>query len=66
MNDEKDVLVKIGALWQGPKSLNGSMGQARLVVLKNGFKKEDKHPDYIVYVCNPKKKEEPEDNGSPF
>ena len=59
--EEKDVLVKIGALWTKPKSMQGKMGDARLVVMPNSYKQSDNHPDYIVYVCKPKKKEEPTD-----
>jgi hypothetical protein len=58
MNEEKEPLVKIGALWKQPKSLQGLMGNARLIVLKNNYKEKENQPDYIVYVQNPKKKEE--------
>ena len=33
-------------------------GDARLVIFSNGHKKTDKHPDYILYVENQKKREE--------
>ena len=64
-DEENEVLVKVGALWDKPNSFQGKMGEARLVILPNKHKKEDKHPDRIVYVCNPKKKEKPQDD-SPF
>lgn len=57
-DQQKDELVKIGALWKKEKSLQGKMGDARLIVLKNNFKESDRHPDYIVYVCKPQKREE--------
>jgi hypothetical protein len=65
-DNQKDPMIKIGALWKGEKALTGSMGSARLVVLKNNYKTEDKHPDYIVWVTPQKKKEQQQDNGSPF
>lgn len=49
-------LEKLGALWIG-KSANGVgymsgeiEGVGRVVVFKNGYKQEDKHPDYVVYL----------------
>lgn len=55
-------LVKLGAVWRGKSKdgktmLTGLMGDARLIILPNGFKTEEKHPDYIVYVASPEKKE---------
>jgi len=54
-------LVKIGALWKntdkdGNEYFSGTMGDATLLVFKNNHKSEDKHPDYIVYVTQKKKK----------
>ena len=73
-------LVKIGALWkhEGKSErspvLTGKLGDARLVIFANGHKKTDKHPDYILYVENQKKREEevdvpptvPDDSEIPF
>lgn len=59
----KDGLVKIGALWKGKDKdgqpiLSGSMNvETRILVLKNGFKREDKQPDYYVYLVASEKKE---------
>jgi len=57
-------LVKIGALWKpdnksdrGP-TLTGKLGDARLVIFPNKYKETDNHPDYVLYVENPKKREE--------
>ncbi len=56
--------VKIGALWENHNEKDGSvwfsgkLGDANLTVSPNQFKKEDKHPDYIVYVSKPEKKAE--------
>jgi len=62
--------VKIGALWkkedkEGNKWLSGKMGDAYLEVSKNQFKKEDKQPDFIVYVAKPKKAENRSEENSP-
>lgn len=55
-------LVKLGALWRkekdGKAMLTGKMGDANLLIMPNGFKKEEKHPDYIVYVSTPPKPKE--------
>jgi len=61
-NDSSN-LVKIGALWKGKTKagdpmLSGKMGDARLIVFKNGYKKENKHPDFIVYVTQNKRDED--------
>ena len=62
---DKSDLVKIGALWEQEgakgKYLGGKMGDARVLVFPNGFKETDKHPDYIIYVTNPQKREEQTD-----
>jgi uncharacterized protein (DUF736 family) len=62
-------LVKIGALWkqQGDKGdfLSGKMGDARVLVFTNNYKETDKHPDFIIYVTNPQKREEADDE-TPF
>lgn len=64
MSEEKKEsgLVKIGALWKAKEdskaALTGKLGDANLIIFKNGYKEESKHPDYIVYVSNPMKKKE--------
>jgi len=51
-------LVRVGALWLGEgrngKYMSGRIelneGQeVRILVFKNNYKEEDKHPDYIIY-----------------
>ena len=54
-------LVQITGLWSnvdknGKKYLSGYMGNAKVLILENGFKEEEKQPDYILYVA-PKKKD---------
>lgn len=55
---DKKKLNKLGALWAG-KSAGGqeymsgiiSIGeeQVRIVIFPNGFKEEDRHPDFVIY-----------------
>lgn len=59
---KKNKLRKIGALWlrsaknTGTKYMSGVVdidddgNSLRLVVFKNGYKEENKHPDYIIYI----------------
>jgi len=49
-------MIKLGALWvsktkEGEKILSGQINQdTRIVILKNGFKKEDGQPDFYLYA----------------
>ena len=54
-------MIKIGALWsntdsKGNKYLSGKFGDARVCVFKNNYKKEDKQPDFQIYVVEEKKR----------
>lgn len=55
-------LVKLGALWQTPEdsklALSGVLGDANLLIFPNKYKKEENHPDFIVYVAAKQKKED--------
>lgn len=56
-------MIQLGGLWkgtdkQGNEYFSGYLGNARLIIFKNGYKKEDKHPDYVMYVDENKKKGE--------
>ena len=65
----KNKLRKIGALWlrtaknSGDKYMSGIVdmdgdNSIRVVVFKNGYKEETKHPDYVIYI----QEEETEEN----
>ena len=60
----KEGLIKIGAFWEretfkGDKYLSGSrIDNGQLVMFKNGFKKADNHPDWILYISEVRKKDE--------
>lgn len=51
---------KIGALWVNEKNdnkyLTGEVNGEKVVIFKNGYKKNDTHPDWIVYKSKPKGK----------
>jgi hypothetical protein len=49
-------MIKITSLWKnktkdGGTYLSGYLGDLRLMVFPNKHKKEDKHPDFNVYVA---------------
>jgi hypothetical protein len=60
MSDEKQK--SIGALWENQSSkgkyftgqLEIDEKKIKIVVFANGFKKEDKHPDWKIYVSVPR------------
>ena len=63
-------MIKLAALWQrtdknGNIYFTGKLGDAPIVIMKNGYKKEDKQPDFIIYVSEPKAKEKPNHNANP-
>lgn len=49
-------MIEISGLWLNEskdgktKYLVGYMGSAKILIFKNNYKKEDKHPDWIMYV----------------
>lgn len=67
--EKKEKNQSIGALWfQKGKKMNYMSGQIeiegelhKIVVFKNDYKKEDKQPDYRIYLKAEKPAEETED-----
>lgn len=57
-------MLKLTGLWKnistkGEEYFTGSMGSARIVIMKNTFKKEGSNePDFTLYVTEPKPKAE--------
>lgn len=47
---------KIGSLWVNKEKgyMSGTINGERVIIFKNGYKSEEKHPDYIVYKSRPK------------
>ncbi len=63
MSEDTKDRIKIGSLWQsdlkdGGIYLSGSFTYGtELLVWPNKFKKTDKEPDYVVYLCKREKKD---------
>jgi hypothetical protein len=61
---ESNVKVRLGGLWQGKDRnghayLSGPVGQARLLVLRNGYKRAGKKdPDFIMYLAPQEKRQD--------
>lgn len=56
-----DTKVKLGSLWSneaknGTTFLSGNLGDAKILVFPNSFKREAKHPDFIIYIASREKK----------
>lgn len=56
MGEKNNDMLQLGGLWvnetkKGEKYMVGYLGGLRLLVFKNKYKKEDKHPNYIMYVA---------------
>ena len=56
-------MEKIGALWlrkdkNGKLYMSGKIREEKIYVFRNKFKKEDKHPDYIVNAADDEKGED--------
>jgi len=57
-------MIEIAAVWEntdknGKKYFSGNLGNSKLLILQNKYKKEgSKEPDYRVVVCEKPKKEE--------
>ncbi len=56
-------MVKVTGLWEnetsrGDKYFSGSIGGAKILIFKNGYKDKDNQPDYILYFANKQRDEE--------
>lgn len=52
--NQNNNLAKVGAMWRkktkkGEDFFSLDIGRERFVAFKNGFKKKDNHPEYVVY-----------------
>ena len=62
-----EKMLKLTGLWankakDGSTYYSGSLGAAKLVIFKNGFKREgSKDPDLIVYLAPKPDKDEPKE-----
>jgi len=55
MENNGKQMVNIGGLWvnkskSGEIYLSGYLNGAKLLIFKNNFKKDEKQPDYVMYV----------------
>lgn len=55
-------MIKVAALWEhkdknGKIFYTGKFGDASVIILPNGFKKESNQPDYNLFITPPRKKD---------
>ena len=68
MSEKK--MIQAFALWKKTKNdgeifLVGKLNQRiNIVIFKNGFKTEDKHPDYVAYFSEVEQQERPKGDNS--
>jgi len=63
MENEKSSMLEITGLWankskNGDTYYSGYMGKSAILIFKNNYKTEDKHPDLRMFVAEGKKREE--------
>lgn len=63
----KPINIPLTGLWMrtdknGNTYYTGSLGNARLMVFKNNRKENDNQPDYIMFLTENKKREEPDNS----
>lgn len=55
MADEKGGMIKVCGLWlnesKNGKYFSGTLGGIKILIFKNQYKKEDKHPDYNLFFA---------------
>lgn len=54
-NGEQSPMLQLGGLWvneskSGTKYMTGYLGNLKIMVFRNNYKSEDKHPDYVMYL----------------
>jgi hypothetical protein len=60
---DKQKPIEIASVWRnetrdGEEYWSGYLGNSKLLIFKNKYKKEDRHPDLRVYVAPKEKKKE--------
>jgi hypothetical protein len=56
--NNQSKMVTITGLWLKKNSMQGRMGNARVVIYRNNHKKSDKHPDYYLAIAPVEKQDE--------
>lgn len=64
-------MIKVTGLWKnvdknGKAYLSGYFGSAKILIFPNEYKKEEKHPDYILNIVENKKETERKSEDSYF
>lgn len=48
-------MIKLSGLWlnekNGKRYFSGTLGDAKVLIFKNDYKTEDKHPDYNMFLA---------------
>ena len=62
-------MIKLTGLWKhedknGQIYYSGNLGSGRILIYKNSYKEEDKHPDLVMYIAEIEKKEDGDDGVS--
>lgn len=62
----ESAMLQLGGLWvneskSGTKYMTGYLGNLKIMIFRNNYKSEDKHPDYVMYLAE---KPRDRDNGS--
>lgn len=66
-SNEQGAMLQLGGLWvneskSGVKYMTGYMGNLKLMIFRNNYKKEDNQPDYIMYLAEKPRPENPDEN----
>lgn len=67
-NGKQAPMLQLGGLWvnesqSGTKYMTGYLGNLKIMVFRNNFKTEDKHPDYVMYLTEKQRDTEKSDEG---
>lgn len=64
-NGDKSPMLQLGGLWinesnSGNKYMSGYLGNLKIMIFRNKFKTEDKHPDYVMRLAEKQRDTESE------
>jgi len=56
MSDEQNTMLQVTGLWineaqSGEKYMVGYLGSLRVLIFKNRYKTDDRHPDYVMHFA---------------
>lgn len=69
-SSEQSAMLQLGGLWvneskSGTKYMTGYFGNLKLMIFRNNYKSEDKHPDYVMYLAEKPRDTRSDDAPSP-